>query len=321
MNSLHERIDWIKADRRPHTFGEQVGWTRGVVQGAFPSTSISADEQKRRKVPGAEFLGLLCLVENVSMNWLVTGTGNPFNSAPGLSDEAWSARLTLHIEDAENGASEIRLLVVKKENRLATVIYWPEQHCAVGETTPSVWVWRNEICSGQCGNRTSQALQMAAAAMPTTVLSLEETDFDRLVNGQMGNYELFGVGSAEPKGLVAFAQAAQDGDLPGTQITLGSDLSRNESLLIQHFRQLSAAKQTALLNLFDVLTDTPTEAAPINPAVLANVLAGMHRAQDELQLNLPPAAFSQLAAQFYAQYHVGDTVDFRHLKEFMATAG
>lgn len=252
MSGFHERLDWIKGERAPYKFGDQVGWGRGVVQGVYPS---SAD--KRRTVPGPEYLALLCLVENVSLNWLAAGVGAPYQIRSGLADSVWAEALALHATDAASGATELRLLLAQHAAEVVSVVYWLEGHPRPGEGfTNLLPVFRVDICTGQYGAQTAAQLAELARLIPSERVLLDQDGFQRLASGYMGNYELLGVASSsgQPGGLARDGVIISPQEIP--QGSASTDMTMEEEMLLAYFRGMSPDSKAAFKQVGAALTQS-----------------------------------------------------------------
>ncbi len=78
MNELNKRIKLVRTseDLTQTKFGEKLGVTRDVISN-FESGRIE---------PKALFINHLCISFNISKNWLLTGTGNMYNSPNNITN-------------------------------------------------------------------------------------------------------------------------------------------------------------------------------------------------------------------------------------------
>ncbi len=100
--SFVERLNLVLNDRKQTPWGRSLGFTGGSISSIFGG-----------RVPGPEILNVIRRVENVNLNWLLTGEGSPyiveyFQSAHTLSDyvcamlheEEWVVHVVSHINTA-----------------------------------------------------------------------------------------------------------------------------------------------------------------------------------------------------------------------------
>lgn len=70
--SVRERMKFVLDGRKPHLWGESIGWNRGTVDSVF----------RRGQIPGPRDLALLVVAERVNLTWLLTGDGPPYQVTP-----------------------------------------------------------------------------------------------------------------------------------------------------------------------------------------------------------------------------------------------
>ncbi|EJL6714163.1 transcriptional regulator [Vibrio cholerae] len=79
-NSFVERLNLVLGDRKQTPWGKSLGFTGGSISSIFGG-----------RIPGPEILNIIRRVENVNLNWLLSGSGSPYSvdyiqSAERLAD-------------------------------------------------------------------------------------------------------------------------------------------------------------------------------------------------------------------------------------------
>ena len=72
LSEVKSRMSFILAGRKPHLWGDSIGWNRGTVDSVF----------RLGKSPGPRDLALLAIAERVNLTWLLTGEGPPYLVLP-----------------------------------------------------------------------------------------------------------------------------------------------------------------------------------------------------------------------------------------------
>lgn len=70
--SVKDRMVFLLDGRKPHLWGDNIGWNRGTVDTVF----------RLGKSPGPRDLAILATVERVNLTWLLTGEGPPYVVLP-----------------------------------------------------------------------------------------------------------------------------------------------------------------------------------------------------------------------------------------------
>ncbi|WP_461535234.1 hypothetical protein [Spongorhabdus nitratireducens] len=112
MGQFLERIEFLLAGRKIYPWGEALGISKGAVEGI-----------RKNIIPGSDILKAIREQEQVNLDWLVAGAGQPFQVGfcdnPDQLHQVWS--------EPEEAAADTFLLT--DGNRLIVMRRWSAIHC------------------------------------------------------------------------------------------------------------------------------------------------------------------------------------------------
>jgi len=171
--NFDERLSFLIHDRKKTPWGKALGFTSPSITAMFSG-----------HIPGPEFLNAIRRAENINLNWLLTGDGNPYiveyyQAADELcsyidamlEDEPW----LVYVCSYEN----IACLVLAQSGQYefkSKIIDYTIVHIIVGPGDSSL----TEVLSKHKENGRNVLVPL-----------LTELERKNIINGQMGSYQLF----------------------------------------------------------------------------------------------------------------------------------
>lgn len=161
--------------RSKHAWGKEIGISKGVI-----------DAMWKGNMPGAEKLVPAINAENMSLTWLVEGSGQPYLVYSSLNDlDAYEYLEALFDEDW----SAAYILTDGKTN--AIVLTMPGTYF-VG-TDPTEYKYTVvEIIAGQVGNKAISLLDKHEVIYRLYKKKISSEDMLKINRGQVGTYQLIG---------------------------------------------------------------------------------------------------------------------------------
>jgi transcriptional regulator with XRE-family HTH domain len=202
------------------------------------------------RTPSADVLMALSRCDNVSLHWLTDGRGSPYRINLIVSDaDGWAILDELFQEN-----SWILYEFTHPTSGVCLVLTQPGEFEIKGRVVSYTIV---EIIAGDIGRNTLDRVACAEKdGMQILSAEVSEDEFDRLVSGMMGNYEL--LGWRNERGLIHTAIKGAPGILDQVEeqrIEYGHNLNNVEKLLIDKFRSLSVPDQKQLLSIAETFVN------------------------------------------------------------------
>jgi len=244
-----ERLNFVLGERRKHPWGRRLGIPAATVTAMF-----------RGAIPSWESLIPVQHVENVSLSWLLEGTGAPFLVVSCDSDADCGAELEARLSDRP-GAD---VHVVSDGGRTALVLHEP----AEWQRGDTVVRYRAIDVLAGAGARTLERLSREIDERAVYRVVLDAESAKRLCYGYLGAYELFGderrtgrLEAAErihrPRELrTRAAEAPAAAEAPGAGDTLLR--SEEEQALLTDFRAIDPAAREQIRALARLLRKRPS---------------------------------------------------------------
>jgi len=171
LNIFLDRINFILQGRKITPWAKSIGLSNGDVS-----------RIKDGKIPGPEKLVPICRTENISLNWLLEGVGEPYMVHHTFTDEETAELVSSHAND-----ERWQILVLKNNVYPAIVLTLPAI-MQVGKN--EVKYTAVEIIAGPMDAETLKAIMSAGSE--THEISLDEFTMRRLYAGKVSNQEIFG---------------------------------------------------------------------------------------------------------------------------------
>ena len=153
------------AGRKPHPWGQSAGVDRGVI-----------DRIKKGTIPKGDVLARIAQVENVRLEWLLTGHGQSYSTAVFIDDEDAAE----YIDDMQAQYS-LSFHILQGKTKTVIVATMPAEL----DGTPYTVI---EILVG-IGPK---AIQQATRSTEQTTQTISDTDMQRLIKGEVGTFQLLG---------------------------------------------------------------------------------------------------------------------------------
>lgn len=170
-NTFLDRLQRVLGGRKPHPWAAGVGWTRGVV-----------DSLKDGGVPSPEFLAALGRAEGVSLNWMLTGEGQPFRVAVCVSDAQAASLVSAHLADSK----EWQPFLLQARRGFAVVLTLPAQYQVKDKAVDYTAV---ELVAGAVGPATILTLDREAVKH-CDMVNVSDDELLAMEKGEIGTHEL-----------------------------------------------------------------------------------------------------------------------------------
>jgi len=232
-NDLEERIKTILSGRKIHSWGNEIGLTRGIIH-----------KLNQGKLPGADKLGPIIRAENVSISWLIEGVGHPYlvnncvsdidcyDTLENLYDEDWNTYLVTDGVQIAIVLMQPGGYTVNKVDYLYTIV---------------------EVIVGAIGPRALERVATTANGENIHLALTSSTTMNKLQKGQIGTYQLLkaengvlktatliiGTGSPEFKKYKELAEKPQPyggGKVSTDEMATVEELRRLDSQNLAHIR-------------------------------------------------------------------------------------
>lgn len=225
------RINSLRGDERHYDWGRSIGWNDGIINSVF----------HRGQVPGPRDLVLLAAAERVSINWLLTGDGTPYQVTPPPEPQylAVDASANYYLFDRPDGLQPPLICV---RNGIAA--------SDDGPTQPSRHV---TVYDGSPGDLLRAVEWLAWRGRPIFIVEDGADAAARLRSGRAGNRLLFNEG----KGLLEralpvlptprMAVSALVEDRRAGYWAGASTLNEIEREWVMRYRELDDEQRAALL--------------------------------------------------------------------------
>jgi hypothetical protein len=171
-----ERLAQLKGSRAVSAWERQAGIARGNLDRGIKDGRLS-DENIRK----------LCKFENARADWLLIGTGSPYQIAGFVNDHDLAEHIcALHRDDASNWTLT---LICRESDQLpvAVVMTMPGQYQGKDESMVDYTIL--EVLLGQIGPCTREAIKRDGWKK-RQLLTLDDDVMERLFNGRIGTYAL-----------------------------------------------------------------------------------------------------------------------------------
>lgn len=248
-----ERFRALLLDRKAHPFGSSVQLNKSMVT-----------RMTRGSLPDPEYLVPLLRIERVSMNWLLTGEGAPYTVNSYVGDvEAWQD-LKAKLSD-EPDAWNIYLAV---SSAGWTVVL--DQECSsTSKAGDTYWYRSTEVTGGKvCGPVVARGIEHWARLKAVRVLKLSVTHWTKLVTGQLGNAQLWGLSGvpavAEPQPLTDLSDVLPNytemGEGRGVREGAAEYSTGEEKAMLRAFRSLTADERGVVVRMLAGLSAAEAKA-------------------------------------------------------------
>lgn len=172
-NAFVERLRGVLGDRKRHVWGVALGFTNNRVHRLFRETE---------SLPSTEELALIGEAENLSLNWLVYGTGPKYRVQSFLNSNEFNTAIEQVLTDRWTS-----IFIVTCQSR-----------CALLTTRPKLVLYKNRqvnlrqmTCLTGPGSAKLQSIVKAASSRG---VEFPIYLFEELEAGELGAYFLFGDG-------------------------------------------------------------------------------------------------------------------------------
>lgn len=165
MSTFSDRLDLLLATRTLYSWGVAIGLAKATIA-----------HLKKGGEPRGNTLRKICAVERCSIEWLSTGKGSPFE-VNNTQDADETLRAVAELLPICN-----EVLLVHDGERVAFAIATP-----ISTDAHSYTEWR--VIAGPVNAALLEALR---AESNIRVAHAPPSDMQRLIDGQMGNWELIG---------------------------------------------------------------------------------------------------------------------------------
>ncbi len=186
MSDFSNRLDLLLSNRSVYSWGVRIGLAKATIA-----------HLKNGGEPRGDTLRKICAIERCSIEWLSTGKGSPFEvNNTQDADETFRAV-------AELIGMSSQVLLVHDGSRVAIAIGTPLE---AGSTSYTEW----RVIAGPVNADVLEVLKLEASI---SVAHAPPSDMQRLISGEMGNWELIGVlggsrGVNNPNSIYSKAQYA-----------------------------------------------------------------------------------------------------------------
>jgi hypothetical protein len=175
VSTFLQRLHRVIADRQPYPWAASVGWNKGntarVMQG---------------HVPGPELLVPVSWVENVRLDWLLTGRGAPFFANSFPDDATAALAIGYHFEDSDDWHVHV---LPGPVGGFAVCLTMPAEVDVKGTPVPFTAL---EVFVGPLGNEVRDVIARAhEAGRAVTFTQLDDDEqWTKLQLGELGSYQL-----------------------------------------------------------------------------------------------------------------------------------
>lgn len=170
-----KRLKYFLAGRKITPWGKRIGLNSALT------TRMNANNP-----PGYEILDLISCVENVSVTWLLSGNGSPFNTQNFQSDTSLSYSIA---EFCSLGRWDIYLLF----DRVNTIIILSDSTAEYDFKGKSFSYRAIKVLIGPMGQQSiNTLLQMTSESHSLNGCFITPDNYKQLFEGHVGTYKLFG---------------------------------------------------------------------------------------------------------------------------------
>lgn len=166
-----DRLQRVIDDRKPYTWAESMGWNKGTTARVMQG-----------HIPGSELLVPLSWIENVRLDWLITGRGRPYFGEVFAEDATAAMALEYTLE-----AEEWEIHVITCRGRFAVVLTQPAEVDVKGK---SISFTAMEVFLGNLGPKVREALLPYLPASQPRSVDIDEDTWYQLQLGELGAYQL-----------------------------------------------------------------------------------------------------------------------------------
>lgn len=202
----------------------------------------------RGQFPGHEYLSVIAMAERVSLNWLLTGYGSPYEVIHAHSDGEIANHVNLFMGDAPLSWT-VYLIIYGEFSALA--LYRPDQVLLErkdGSDDKVIDYDRVELIAGPVGQQTLDALRRAGILQVRQV-TVPAATMIRLYSGGIGAYEM-----VRPDGLFERYELLNLRNGPAIRERAGGYvLEPDERILLEKYRRLNPADKTRIIAIGDAL--------------------------------------------------------------------
>ena len=171
VNLFSERMEYLLGNRKKHPWGKSLGLSHGLVARLFDG-----------ELPASEKLIPICKAENVSLTWLIEGSGETYMVHHSFTDEETAETLSNYIDD-----EKWEVLVLKNHIYPAIILTLPTT-MLVGKK--HIDYTAIEIIAGPINTETLHILKSTHCSV--SEISPDDFTMRRLYAGKMSNQEIFG---------------------------------------------------------------------------------------------------------------------------------
>jgi len=239
--SIVDRLLFVMDGRDKYPWGQSIGLGKGVIDGMTRTGSI----------PGGETLMAIRKCENVRIDWLLEGSGEPYITTKALND-------TDAVEYLEELMTEKwSLYILTDQLRLAVVLVQSgkfQVKDGKDDQGEQKYKWIEypivEIVVGIFGNKTVGLLQRLAAQQQIHLTVATTAEMSALEKGMLGTYQLTKRDGLLSRGIVIpenhplFKHAGQQSLIP---------YSAEEIDMLDSFRAISQEDKQALTRVINAM--------------------------------------------------------------------
>ena len=172
-----QRLSFLIKDRKKTPWGKGLGFTSPSITAMFNG-----------HIPGPEFLQAIQRAENVNLNWLLMGEGQPYIVHYHQTAEELASSLADLLKD-----KNLNVHICSIEQRAVLVVAKPEQYTF---KTKVIDYLATQTFVGPTSEQLIELLQARATMRPSSVLrakkELEAQQIDAIAGAKVGTYDMFG---------------------------------------------------------------------------------------------------------------------------------
>lgn len=238
--SLYDRLVLVLCDRKIYPWAQSIGISKGTVD------SIKS----KGGMPGAEVLRAINRCENVSLEWLLDGRGNPFYVTACASDE--DARNVLH---ELLGPETWEATLVSDGDRYAFVLTQPGAFLVKDQEIRYTIM---EVITGAIGPKTVVDIRNRGVHLMGLsglyYVSVDRETMNKLETGQLGTYRICHSDNAVLKTRTLFlANPELVAKVEAFRVMDNGPRTKEEEELLENFRSMSSEGKEAFLKLVETV--------------------------------------------------------------------
>ena len=233
LESIPTRITQLLSDRRPHTWAMSIGLSRGSMESVM----------KLGGMLGSEALSAIRRCENVRIDWLLDGRGQPYSTSCVTSDEA-AVELLQELMTEQNWSINIvtdgyrRALVLEQPGNLDVKDGKAEDGSQCFRTIHYSII---EVIVGHVGQQVMDLVRSHPQVSLARVGSDEMTEIEQ---GRVGTWQLLQAQNAILLGRQCIDATSQIYTQFGQEVL--HPLTKDEAVFLEHYRAMTPKLRNAI---------------------------------------------------------------------------